>query len=320
MFSAIRDVQRQSQDLVVYSRVANSVVKIAWPTRKGAPIVPRGIKNFLDGRGVFWECFCAVLSSEARPCRIVASRNNRDVFAFCHGTEGDPNCGFYLNLTKKVNTTSLFSDYGHLPSAKTGRRANMSPYILSHRLATSLSETAPFFEGYLGEFTHEHGGITQLNSSIGLRYEIPATTRGFDWRTSRCRKSIDDESIVETSAERRRIGERRKEQGKIISLVDRPSFKADVVDLWAYDETQWPSVSNTEQSGDGVVHCTLTGRTSLVREVSVEQLPKEEGLTKSEFESLMERCNACQRYFFPRTLREHIPKCTSVTHQIDFEC
>ena len=47
-------------------------------------------------------------------------------------------------------------------------------------------------------------------------------------------------------------------------------------------------------------------------EQHLERLRKGEGLTLSEFESLIEPCNACKRYFTPKALREHIPRCNDL--------
>ncbi|PPQ96499.1 hypothetical protein CVT26_010481 [Gymnopilus dilepis] len=286
MFSAIVEVQRQSQDLVVYSRLAGSIVRVAWPEKKGIPIVPKGLKRFLDGKGVFWECFCGILSPEARSCRIVASKDRGDVFAFCHGIDGDPKCGFFMNLTARVKTTQLYSDYGHLPSARTGRRANMTPYIFSHKHTTSLQETAPFFQGYLGEFSYEHAGATQLNS--GIRFN-PEDIRPRVKNATRYVITIEDAADIEfnTAPSNRRgsLKEQRKNLGTALQQFDKTD-----IDLWAYGGTEGPSVSEGVPVGEELLQDVFPRRTGLDQEPSVEVLhnDSEEGLSKSEFESLME--------------------------------
>ncbi|PPQ96490.1 hypothetical protein CVT26_010484 [Gymnopilus dilepis] len=292
MFPDILVVQRQSRDLIVYSRLAGSVVRVAWPAKKDVPIVPKGLKNFLDSKGAFWECYCGILSMEARPCRIVASKDSGNVFAFCNGLEGDPKCGFFMNLTTKVKTTQLFSDYGHLPSAtkctETGRRANMSPYILSHKLETPLHEIAPYFEGYLGESTYEHGGIAQLNGGIRFRPDNirPRTKSAVRYVDAIYRATdIEINALASTTREVRRH---------------------------SASGTQGPSVGEKVRPAEELVWDVVTARTSPESKTLVERLQNEDGITKSEYEHLLEPCNACQRYFEPRALRKHILSCGSL--------
>ncbi|KAJ7754675.1 hypothetical protein DFH07DRAFT_773662 [Mycena maculata] len=112
------DYQRSSSELVVYSRTAEQVVTVSWPTSKGNKIVPSGLRQFLRLRGLFWECFCAfgTDTNEPRSCQIVVSACTKIIWAFCHYDE--PRCRFKLNLTKIYGTSLLTSSYGDLPTLR----------------------------------------------------------------------------------------------------------------------------------------------------------------------------------------------------------
>ncbi|KAJ7505091.1 hypothetical protein B0H11DRAFT_2343523, partial [Mycena galericulata] len=160
--------QRTSTELVVYSRLAEQVVTLAWPTSKGTKIVPSGIKNYLRSRGLFLECFCAfgLDSDHPRSCQIVVSSVTGDVLGFCHFDH--PRCQFKINFTEIFSTSLLTSAFGGLPTLQSGKVPEMDTVLVAFVLRRFPSqEVAPHFEGYFGE--HIDGfpnGTHQLSGPI----------------------------------------------------------------------------------------------------------------------------------------------------------
>ncbi|PPQ81154.1 hypothetical protein CVT26_011107 [Gymnopilus dilepis] len=288
MYSAVLKAQRQSNDIIIHSRPAQSAVRIAWPTRNGVPIVPRGVKNYLDTKGIYWECFCALISDVARPCRIVVSRQDGDVLAFCHHLDDTLKCGFFMNLNSKARSTTLFSNYGHISSAKFGAHVDMSPYILSYKLLEPVGEIAPFFDGYLGESTSDRPGIKQLNS--GMKYY--SKTRSIKDRPSSfpepLRHSEGFSSITSCDGD--------------LSTSPRKRRKMSI----STESISDPAVSDLLQELTTVeCHVESSQRQCL------ERLRRGDGLTRLEYESLVESCSSCNRYFLSEALRSHIPNCSN---------
>ncbi|KAJ7756053.1 hypothetical protein DFH07DRAFT_773245 [Mycena maculata] len=162
------DYQRSSSELVVYSRTAEQVVTISWPTSKGNKIVPSGLRQFLRLRGLFWECFCAfgTDTNEPRSCQIVVSACTKIIWAFCHYDE--PRCRFKLNLTKIYGTSLLTSSYGDLPTLHNGNIPDLETLLVAFTLHRfPFQEIAPHFEGYCGEHISLYPpGTNQLSGSL----------------------------------------------------------------------------------------------------------------------------------------------------------
>ncbi|PPQ83122.1 hypothetical protein CVT26_008865 [Gymnopilus dilepis] len=311
MFSEVIEAQRRSDDLTVYSRPVESLVRIAWPIRQGVPIVPKGVKNYLDGKGIFWECFCAIISEEARPCRIVVSRQDGDVLAFCHHLDDSLKCGFFMNLCSKLDSTTLFSEYGHVPSAKMGLQANLLPYVLAYRHQAQLHETAPFFDGYLGEFTSEHRGAKQLNSGLIYHGESKDTKIVRLYATAATIMASPSPRIVTVPPQKSRVRSNIPvefcEQGG--GLYQQRKRRKISHSMELYCGTHLDSISETPAAG----HLTSFPKIAdwSAQGQCLERLSRGEGLTHLEFESLVERCGTCGRYFLPQVLRSHIPKCSN---------
>lgn len=62
------------------------------PLWNGTRIVPTGIKQWLQKRGLHWSCFCALIGGSSTPSRIVESLQG-DVLIFCH--HDSSRCGFF---------------------------------------------------------------------------------------------------------------------------------------------------------------------------------------------------------------------------------
>ncbi|PPQ70120.1 hypothetical protein CVT26_013405 [Gymnopilus dilepis] len=309
MFSAVLKAQRKSGDLTVYSRPAQSVVRISWPTRHGVPIVPKGVKNYLDAKGMFWECFCAIVSEVARPCLIVVSRQDGDVLAFCNHLDDALKCGFFMNLNSKLGSTTLFSNYGHISSAKTGAHVNMEPYILSYKASASVSEIAPFFEGYLGESTSDYPGIKQLNSGIKYRkYHNEDHSMKFDpkhlfsfaetlpFSEEKSSTPCSDQDLSLSPNKRRWNDGTSSDQD-----VPTPSKKRHKKTVSTSCQAVSHSLQDLPPTGFDV---------GSSQNQYLEQLKRGDGLTRLEYESLVELCDNCNRYFLVQALRSHIPTCS----------
>ncbi|KAJ7065890.1 hypothetical protein B0H15DRAFT_807689 [Mycena belliarum] len=164
--------QRESRNLVVYSRLLGQVVVVAWPTHNGTMIVPSGMRLWLRNHGLFLECFCAFTAAPNSPraCQIVESSVTHHVLVFCHFNH--PRCDFKLNLSKIYETTTLKSDYMHLPSLNSGGVPDMDLIRTAHRMrhVPVVLEIAPYFKEYFGEHISEYpAGTQQLSGPLLYR-------------------------------------------------------------------------------------------------------------------------------------------------------
>ncbi|KAF8149224.1 hypothetical protein K438DRAFT_2027418 [Mycena galopus ATCC 62051] len=180
--SELNQYQRSSSELVVFSRLAERAVQIAYPTYNHQKILPTGLFHYLRARGVFFECWCAFQADAGMPrsCRIVVSKVTGNVFAFCH-FEHD-RCGFKLNLTDIFKTSLLKSSYNGFPTLESGAApADMEILLVAFTLqGFPAQEIAPYFEGYLGEHISKYPpGTRQLGGTLLFhRPRKAVTTRG----------------------------------------------------------------------------------------------------------------------------------------------
>ncbi|RDB26060.1 hypothetical protein Hypma_006548 [Hypsizygus marmoreus] len=174
-FSSCVAYQKTSTELVIYSRTAKSIVTIAWPTHNDVPIVPTGIKAYLRTRGLFWECFCGLVSSVVpRPSRIVVSNVTGDVFVFCHFEHS--HCNFRINLSELRPLALLQDGYSLMPTLRSEQKPAIDDLLYAFRLRDyPVVEIAPYFQGYCGEHISAYpAGTKQLS---GPFFSTPSTRR-----------------------------------------------------------------------------------------------------------------------------------------------
>ncbi|KAF8122015.1 hypothetical protein EV363DRAFT_1301438 [Boletus edulis] len=162
-------VQRTSTNLIIYTRDLGCMITVAYPLGPfGAHIVPSGIFDWMKRRGLVFECFCALVSSQPTPARFVNEFLSEHTVVRCH--YGDNHCGFYLDITKTCLTTLFESSYKYLPTLAFG--VPRIPAILARwrRLVAQdvmlLQHPAPFVQGYFSIHTSIYQGIFQLRSSL----------------------------------------------------------------------------------------------------------------------------------------------------------
>ncbi|KAJ6554289.1 hypothetical protein B0H19DRAFT_1071706 [Mycena capillaripes] len=133
--------QKTSTELLAYSRLAGMAVTMSWPTHNGAPIIPKGFKNYLRTRGLFIECF--------------------------------------LDLTEIYARSLLRSSYPGLPTLATNLEPDTKTLLVAFKLRRfPPEEIAPHFEGYLGE--HRSDGYPAKTKQLSgplLRHR-PSNTNG----------------------------------------------------------------------------------------------------------------------------------------------
>ncbi|PPR04425.1 hypothetical protein CVT26_002291, partial [Gymnopilus dilepis] len=307
------------------------------PTYRNIPIVPTGIKSFLDGKGAFWECLCAALYDDGHPCRIVVSRKNGEVMAFCHYENTNTSCGFFCKINdslfckvsdeldmQSVASQNYFLNTGILHLRVSPSKlflessvfieewslveynifADMSPYLISFQRYDSTREVAPYFEGYLGEFSHDHGGVKQLNNGRSHQ-EISSG------HPEICFNRPENARIARKSAYKRSFSEilDKEDEAKTIiptkrRIVPDPIYRPSVLSLSLCSESRSIEDSSADVGALGY-------RGALLESPNEEHLARlaKEGLSKVEFLRWIKTCSQCGRYFFAATLREHIPQC-----------
>ncbi|KAG6823882.1 hypothetical protein H0H93_002886, partial [Arthromyces matolae] len=118
VFFALIQFQGDAPDIVVYCPTLRRLVTIAWPTHNGVPVLPSGLRAYLRARGLHWACFCAMLLPEGQSCscRIVQSKQDKHVMAFCGEPMKGIKCGFFMNLSDRHTRTILRNDYDNYPT------------------------------------------------------------------------------------------------------------------------------------------------------------------------------------------------------------
>ncbi|KAG9309389.1 hypothetical protein JVU11DRAFT_10637 [Chiua virens] len=161
--------QRTSTDLVIYTRDLGRIITIAYPLGPhGARIVPSGVFHWMERRGLVFECFCALVSSQLTPARFVDEFISRHTVVRCH--YADNHCGFYLDLTRIYLMTLYESPYEYLPTLTFGVPNINSILARWRRLVTGdptlLQHPAPFVRGYFSVHVSVYPGIHQLRSGL----------------------------------------------------------------------------------------------------------------------------------------------------------
>ncbi|KAF5324292.1 hypothetical protein D9619_011396 [Psilocybe cf. subviscida] len=177
-------IQRERRNLVVYSRLAEAVVEVAWPLKAdGTLIVATGLKDWLRARGLFIECFCPLMfeitDREPCSCRIVVSLGG-DVFAFCNKdtlVSGEGGCKMNVNLSQKLRDgVRNGARYDHFKTTK-GSRIEYEPvmkHIYDVYQTSSVDTRVPLLNGYIGEHVAAYReGSQQLAGSMGTVWHAP---------------------------------------------------------------------------------------------------------------------------------------------------
>ncbi|KAF8834391.1 hypothetical protein BDN67DRAFT_1016557 [Paxillus ammoniavirescens] len=111
--------QRMSNNLVIYTRDLGRIIMIAYPLGpNGVRIIPGGVFEWMERRGLVLECFCALVSGQPTPVRFVNEYLSRHTVVRCHHI--DNRCGFYLDVTNIHVMTLLESAYWHIPTTSFG--------------------------------------------------------------------------------------------------------------------------------------------------------------------------------------------------------
>ncbi|KAG9309528.1 hypothetical protein JVU11DRAFT_10502 [Chiua virens] len=163
--------QLVSNDIVIYSRDFGCVITVAYPVRLcGTRIVPSGIFSWMQRRGLVFECFCGLVSTQNTPARFVDEFASGHTVVRCHYVEN--HCGFYLDLTKIRLMTLYESTYEYLPTSSIGAPRPQINRIVRQwqdsvrRDTTLLHHSAPFVEGYFTIHTSLYPEIQQLRSGL----------------------------------------------------------------------------------------------------------------------------------------------------------
>ncbi|KAJ3518821.1 hypothetical protein NMY22_g13490 [Coprinellus aureogranulatus] len=151
-----------SQDVVLYSGLAEALVRIPWPlTADDRRVPPEVLIDWLREHDLHWPCFC-VQTSGPLSCSFTIKPDGT-VLALCNKSPSI--CAFELNLTKIFNTTLIESKFPHLlPAGEfwvTGEFAGvMQPYLAvfesAYRYQAEVQEEdlvtdPPIFWGYCGD-------------------------------------------------------------------------------------------------------------------------------------------------------------------------
>jgi len=146
---------------VFFSSHSDLLVHTCSPVRCRNRIVPNGILQYLKRRGVFWECFCGILSDKPQPVQFVSSvvsgTNTVRTEVLCHSHVNL--CGFRcksfhllaclldcshlvsaVNLNETHHTAMLFSSYDEILALT---RKLFLPFLISCHLTLLKSHVHP---------------------------------------------------------------------------------------------------------------------------------------------------------------------------------
>ncbi|KAJ7631406.1 hypothetical protein DFH06DRAFT_1140647 [Mycena polygramma] len=305
----LAELQKNSSDLVVFSRLAERVVTISWPTHNNVKIVPSGIKGFLRNRGLLIECFCAFLSEHDDPksCQIVVSRVTNDVFLFCHYPSA--RCAFKVNLTRVHDKCLLKSSYPNLPllrcfecrlsdDSATGKAPDTDTLLVAFTLHNFPDDDmAPHFEGYFGE---------HISGTLLLQHVKPRAN------TNRRRQS---------SPYARQELQAPRSNAQYLEIDDLPRRHREVVTAparirAASNAAAGPSRISVDSAsarrpapfplrlGSDEPEATEGKEARYLR-----QLLSGRGIPADAVDGLMEDCSECGQYFTASALKAHIKKC-----------
>ncbi|KAG6881641.1 hypothetical protein C0993_000639, partial [Termitomyces sp. T159_Od127] len=98
-------------------------------------------------------------------CKIVEAKDDpKHVLAFCGEPVPGRNCGFFMNLTTRRQSTTYFSDYDGFPTLASGKKPCVETLVRAFRLPTMRNDQmGEYFEGFLGEHISMYPGVEQLS-------------------------------------------------------------------------------------------------------------------------------------------------------------
>ncbi|KAJ7271680.1 hypothetical protein C8J57DRAFT_1507594 [Mycena rebaudengoi] len=143
------EIQRQSDELVIFCPLLHLPVIIAWPLVNGNPVPYTLLLPFLRRNHLHWPCFCTLNLENKSPfdqeeslsCQIY-HYSGRGTYASCHYSP--PRCSFFMNLGRKSETATLKAEY-----VEVSPRAEYDSQTLLHYLVSR--EVHPYVAGYWGE-------------------------------------------------------------------------------------------------------------------------------------------------------------------------
>ncbi|KAJ6452182.1 hypothetical protein C8R47DRAFT_1229530 [Mycena vitilis] len=278
------------------------------PTHNNVKIVPSGIRGFLRNRGLLIECFCAFLSEHDDPksCQIVVSKVTNHVFLFCHYPNAQ--CAFKVNLTQVHDKCLLKSSYPNLPLLTTGKAPDTDILLVAFTLHNFPDDdTAPHFEGYLGEHISEYPpGTGQLSGTLLLQHVKPRAN------TNRRRQS---------SPYARHELKAPRSNAQYLEIDDIPRRHREVVTAPARMRAASNAAAGPSHISMGSVSARRTApfplrlgsnepEASEGKEARyLRQLLSGRGIPANAVEGLMEDCTECGQYFTASALKAHIKKC-----------
>ncbi|KAJ3863580.1 hypothetical protein EV359DRAFT_82240 [Lentinula novae-zelandiae] len=172
-FEAVK-CQRGYNELIVYSSVAQNVVRMAYPLDHfGLKIFPSTLKQYFEDKGRYIACFCGLQNIHPPPAaRFVTGNHPSVIYAVCHFASSNFNntnlCGFFLNLSAIYFLGSLTSDFSNLPSPNIANFESFASLAMEQLKndyqAPSSFVVAPVLVGYGGEFVVLNSGMRQLES------------------------------------------------------------------------------------------------------------------------------------------------------------
>ncbi|KZP09375.1 hypothetical protein FIBSPDRAFT_963990 [Athelia psychrophila] len=285
--------QRGSTEIIIYSPEIKSIVEIAYPTMPcGQPIIASGIREWLRRRGLLWLCFCSLKANgnAALSTRIVDAVESGDTLAFCHYSPS--RCGLSVNLTVARDTAYLRSHYPGLLVSGRDLAPNFKALVNNFKNRTVIFGNgddliAPYFEGYCGTHTSQYPGQHLKQLAGPLLYHSPSMVTGT------ARKAAGSYSTGK--------GKRRAS----VSFEDKPDYKL----TFRYSSGLSLNINDYSPPSSPTPASTTAGpsrSTNMQTKRLLQHLANGNGLTKYEWEGLVEKCDGCHMYFEAASLRQHI--------------
>ncbi|PPQ96968.1 hypothetical protein CVT26_006448 [Gymnopilus dilepis] len=135
-------------------KTAGKLVEVAWPVGADGKRLPASeLASFNYQRRISMTCNCGLLDSSLSilsPCRIGTSKVTEEVVAVCNKTPS--RCGMFVNLTTVSQLATRTSSYPHLLTDGSPPPIQMLLEAFKN-MAHQEFVVAPYFPGYLGEFT-----------------------------------------------------------------------------------------------------------------------------------------------------------------------
>ncbi|KAJ7234828.1 hypothetical protein C8J57DRAFT_1531332 [Mycena rebaudengoi] len=273
--------QRTSTELVVFSRLAEQVVTISWPTHKGVKILASGLKQYLRTRSLFLECFCAFGSdvNEPRSSQIVVSNVTDDVFGFCHFNP--LRCEFKINFSKVYRTSLLKSSFNGRPTLASGNVPDTGSLLvhISEYLNGASQLSGPFLP-HRRSNTQSSARRHHSSPYARMQKQVPLSNRQY-WE-------IDD--LYPSETRQVHTAPARIPRGDAVAGPSRLSIE---------------SASHTAP-----FPLSLPGNIAEGKEVKfLCKLIAGQGVTENIWDGLFEKCTMCKRMFTATALKEHIKYC-----------